>query len=122
MVPEISKLNWSYERPKFKDVEGKTVVCEYSYLGDNKIETIKVMTERNYNLTIDIGFVRYAIIDISEDPLPLNGTIPNFGFNFIDNNKVWFIDFVKSDMKINIYGTTKEEAVSNWNKFVRRIK
>jgi len=114
MIPE-SKLNWSYDRPKFEDVEGKTIVCEYDYgSGDRGLQTVVGMTKRNYEQVFDNGFSHYAIIDTGEEPLPLDGVMPK------TNETTCWVDI--DGIQICGFGNTRQEAINKYNKLVRRIK
>ena len=119
MIPDISKLNWSYyDRPKFEDVKGKLLIIEdvdESYF-------IKIM---NYETEIKMCFggifFRYAIIDTGEEPLPLDGIYPIIGE--CGNGNSWFARCDNRNVfSYIVYGATKEEVISMWNQFVRRLK
>jgi len=123
MIPEVSKLNWSSECPAFEDVEGKTVIYEYNFKGKLNIYVIKSMTEMIYKPTFDGGFIRYAILESCEVPLPMDGTYPEV----VRNGSEWvaYIEgsIENKDIEVDIYvhGKTEAEAIHNWNEFARKL-
>lgn len=123
-LPEISKLNWSYEKPINSEVEGKYILVEYK-LPNSTYQFYSVfrffdMAELYFYLD---NFVRYAILDLSEpesEPLEYQGEMPeirNYNDQFClswgtENRFVW--------SHTTPYFATKAEAIQAWNEFVRK--
>lgn len=66
MIP-VNKLQWSSERPKFEDVEGKAVLVNWHH-GTNYAcyyFTSKVNFHDFVNF-FDDDFIRYAVIDLEQ--------------------------------------------------------
>jgi len=122
----ISKLNWSYDCPAFEEVEGKMALVDngedgiYFLYGSEWPEL--------YTDWFGKSFIRYAIIDTAEEMLPLMGTIPEIDRTLGREFRIdWPTDIENKSAvchgEYHIFiGATREEAIRNWNEFVRKIK
>lgn len=118
---ETRKLKWYYDKPKFEDIKGKLLICEKRGNCGSWFNAWNDDDELwDYETMFDESFVRYAIIDVSEEPFPLDGVIPELEKWTSDGYRAHY--FKEQEISIYVYGETKEQATSNWNKFVRRIK
>lgn len=82
-LPEVSKLNWSYEKPNLFDIKGKYFIVEYFSSGDRFFKAFYCdEISWSYLFYFDRDdFVRYAVLDLSEpgpepEPMELRGEKP----------------------------------------------
>jgi hypothetical protein len=116
---EESKLNWSSVRPPIDDVIGKCILVEY--MGANGIDTMSTpkLIPGLFSTVFDKSFIRYAIISTEEQPLELDGVLPEV----VElNGELFSCHVFVKEYKLSVYGSARAEAIANWNAFVRRFQ
>ena len=123
MTPEISKLNWSTERPTFEEVNGKNVIVQYNF--DFSVVTWGAQHNINqyakYEMMFGEHFYRYAIFEVPPvSPLPLWGKLPIFRKTLLEDYFWAWTDEVTSFSK---RGFQDEQAATvDWNSFVNKVE
>jgi len=117
MIPDVSKLNWSDERPAFEDVEGKLVFVT-NFNGVLKYYSSGIVKDKNGYTDMFGNFYAYAIIDTAEELLWLDGFVPSI----CESGDGFKACCFSEGFDVFVYGTTREEAIHNFNKLVRRLE
>lgn len=129
MIPEPSKLNWSDKKPTFEEVQGKIIAVNHHAYFRDYIGMV-VMNKSIYDDIFGDGFIRYAIIDVTQpdpEPLPLWGVMPEIVETVTFNPNTWYASFDchKGDdtFSISTFGyPTRSEAINEWNKLAEALE
>lgn len=137
MIPESSKLNWSYEKPTFEEVEAKTVLVEWK-VDENRSEleigSFEIISSGYYKVAFR-GFVRYAILDLDAplEPKPLWGVKPTIREpqeeRWYQTTRVivpafpyWVIQIEVNEASIIMKNKDKAKLILAWNNLVDVIE
>lgn len=126
-LPEVTKPNWSTERPTFEEVKGKSLIVEKAFSSESNrfIDGFgKLTSEIDYlaAFPIDKQCPRWAILDLTtpEEPLPYKGIAPKF----YESENRWYASWVTEDCENydTAFFPTREQAVHSWNRFVKAME
>ena len=115
MIPEPNKLNWSTVKPTFEEVNGSTLIIEWS-----KGTDLVVMTNKQrFHGWFDGDFIRYAIIEEPDpEPQPLWGVMPEI----VNVGKKTVVCLVIPDKYyFEIQRFDRDEAINAWNKLAKPL-
>jgi len=121
MIPEISKLNWSSEKPSFEEVKGKCVfVINKKFINDSIMDFIP--DETQFCGMFD-GFDRYAIIDMTApepEIKPYHQLLPEIARTF---GIGWEYKYRSEFERYYVCGfASRLHAVNAWNDFVNKLE
>lgn len=123
-LPEVTKPNWSTEKPTFEEVEGKYIVAEHYCAGGAGKSVLCgfVNVVETFNFLCTGHLLRYCILDLTtpEEPMEYKRMMPTV----IHGEGGLYIKWISpsGEWHETDYFPTREEAIHSWNRFVKAME
>jgi len=120
MIPEISKLNWSSEKPSFEEVKGVHLLVQYD---SDQLGAAEIGNSNQYRLWFDEKFVRFAVIDMTApepEIKPYHQLLPEIVETI---GSGWEYKYSSEFERYYVCGFASElHAINAWNDFVSKLE
>ena len=120
MIPEISKLNWSSEKPSFEEVKGVHLLVQYD---SDQLGAAEIGNSNQYRLWFDEKFVRFAVIDMTApepEIKPYHQLLPEIVETI---GSGWEYKYSSEFERYYVCGFASVlHAINAWNDFVSKLE
>ncbi len=116
-TPEVSKLNWLTKIPTYEEVKDFGVVIQYQ--DGMTVTASHICSEAYFGMIFTKTLVRYAILNLEEEPLPLWGKKPDAVVTVGKKTVVYVTIPDKYYFEIQCF--TRTEAISAWNELAEKL-